>query len=55
MVQDIADDANIPTKDNLIGPSVSGTWTPEQVWDAGYLSDYSSDLCAIAVEQYVFV
>ena len=53
MVQDIQADMNIPTKNNLIGPSVSGNWTPEDVWNTGYISDFAAVLYALAVEQCV--
>lgn len=45
-------DSAIPTKNNLIGPNLAGTWTPEEVWDTGFISDYSSSLGALAVEHY---
>ena len=54
MVQAIDNDANIPVKNNLIGPSVAtGAWTPEMVWNTGFISSYSSSLAALAVEQQV--
>ncbi|EGN92294.1 glycoside hydrolase family 79 protein [Serpula lacrymans var. lacrymans S7.3] len=52
IIQAIANDANIPVKNNLIGPSVSGTWTPEDVWNTGFVPSYSSSLGALAVEHY---
>ncbi|KAJ7461813.1 glycoside hydrolase family 79 protein [Mycena galericulata] len=52
MVAALAADSNVPVKNNLIGPSVSGTWTPEMVWDAGFLTDYVDNLYALAVEHY---
>jgi hypothetical protein len=49
----IANDSAIARKDNLlIGPSVSGTWTPEQVWDTGFIPAYSNSLYGLAVEKY---
>ena len=42
----------IPNKNMLICPSVAtGPWTPEQVWDTGFLDVYSSYLSGLAVEQ----
>ncbi|KAL0572199.1 hypothetical protein V5O48_009754 [Marasmius crinis-equi] len=43
--------------DKLIGPSVAtGAWTPEMIWDTGFISAYSSSaggmLGALAVEHY---
>lgn len=45
-------DNNIPTKNNLIGPNLSGSWTPEEVWDTGFITSYSSSLGVLAVEHY---
>jgi hypothetical protein len=39
---------------NLLGPSVSVTWTPEMVWDTGFIPAYSANLYALTVEQYVY-
>ena len=49
-----ATDANprILNKNMLIGPSVaSGPWTPEQVWDTGFIDAYKDRLYCLAVEQ----
>ena len=47
-------DSGIPNKNMLIGPSVAtGPWTPELVWDTGFINTYSDYLFALAVEQYV--
>lgn len=44
---------NIGTK-ILIGPNIaSGDWTPESVWDAGFVDAHSDNLAFLAVEQYV--
>jgi hypothetical protein len=51
MVQAFQNDANVQNKTNLIGPSVCCNWTPEQVFDAGFLTNYVNDLAYIAVEQ----
>lgn len=51
-MQAIAQNSNIKTQDNLIGPSVaSGPWSPEDVWNTGFISDHASALGALAVEQ----
>ncbi|KAJ7731915.1 glycoside hydrolase family 79 protein [Mycena maculata] len=52
MVDALAADSNVPVKNNLIGPSVSGTWTPEMVWDTGFITDYLDNLFALSVEHY---
>ena len=52
MVQAIGNDSNIPVKNNLIGPSIAtGAWTPEMVWDTGFVTSYANSLLALAVEQ----
>jgi hypothetical protein len=53
VIEQIRQNPNMPRKDNLlIGPSVSGTWTPEMVWETGFLPAYASSLYALAVEYY---
>ncbi|KAJ7927457.1 glycoside hydrolase family 79 protein [Mycena leptocephala] len=52
LVAALAANANAPVKNNLIGPSVSGTWTPEMVWDTGFISQYTDSLNALSVEHY---
>ena len=52
MIQAIRNDTNIPVKNNLIGPSVAtGAWTPEMVWDTGFIPTYTNSLLALSVEQ----
>lgn len=43
----------ILNKNMLIGPSVasSGTWTPEQVWDTGFIDRFKDNFYALSVEQ----
>ncbi|KAF8952441.1 hypothetical protein BDZ97DRAFT_1640845, partial [Flammula alnicola] len=54
LVQALAGDANVPNKNLLIGPNVnSGDWTPEMVWNTGFVDSYSQSLAYLAVEQYV--
>ncbi|KAH7922605.1 glycoside hydrolase family 79 protein [Leucogyrophana mollusca] len=52
VVEAIAKDTSIPVRDNLVAPSVSGTWSPEMVWNTGFISSYSSSLGYLAVEHY---
>ena len=53
VAQAMAQDPNILTHNNLIGPSVaSGPWKPEQVWDTGFITTYEDVLGALSVEQY---
>ncbi len=52
MTQAYSSDSQVPVKNNLIAPSVSSSgWTPEQVWDTGFVEAYSDYLQALAVEQ----
>lgn len=52
LVQAIANDTSIPNKGILIGPNVNtGEWTPEMVWNTGFVDSYSSSLGYLAVEQ----
>lgn len=54
LIQLIASNDAIPVKNNLIGPSVAtGDWTPEMVWDTGFITSFASSMGALAVEQYV--
>ena len=42
----------IPIKNMLICPSVSSIiWTPEQIWDTGFIDSHIDHLSALAVEQ----
>jgi hypothetical protein len=52
-VQVMSENPDIGTPKNLLGPSLSGLWTPEVVWATPFLSQYSSNLAAITFEQYV--
>ncbi|KIP06544.1 glycoside hydrolase family 79 protein [Phlebiopsis gigantea 11061_1 CR5-6] len=53
VVQAIANDNKITVRNNLIGPSVStGPWTPESVFNTGFVSAYDSALGALSVEHY---
>lgn len=54
LIEAIEADTAIPYQHNLIGPSVSGTWTPQQVWDTGFITEYSNNLAALAVEMWAF-
>ncbi|EIN05129.1 glycoside hydrolase family 79 protein [Punctularia strigosozonata HHB-11173 SS5] len=49
----IASNDQILVKNNLIGPNLAtGDWTPEMVWDTGFITSYSSSLGALGVEHY---
>lgn len=43
---------NVPTVNNFIAPSIAtGDWTPEMVWDTGFIPQYQDTFYALAVEQ----
>ncbi|KAF5353264.1 hypothetical protein D9756_008029 [Leucocoprinus leucothites] len=52
VVNAMNNDANAKNRDLLIGPNVATQWTPEQVWDTGFVNDYSQNLVSLAVERY---
>ncbi|KAH9927381.1 glycoside hydrolase family 79 protein, partial [Amylocystis lapponica] len=46
-------DSNIATSNNLIGPNIAtGDWTPEDVWNTGFVSAYTNNLNMLTVEHY---
>ncbi|TFK36088.1 hypothetical protein BDQ12DRAFT_737177 [Crucibulum laeve] len=53
LVTAMAADTNIPRQNLLIGPNLAtGAWTPEQVWDTGFIDSYHDQLAFLAVEHY---
>ena len=44
-------DSRILNKNMLIGPSVASAWTPEQVWDTGFIDTYKDHLYCLSVQQ----
>ena len=45
-------DPGIPNKNMLIAPSVAtGPWTPEDVWNTGFIENYGDHLFCLSVEQ----
>jgi hypothetical protein len=52
LIQAMEADPGITRKNMLICPSVAtGAWTPEQVWDTGFIQTYGQFLAALSVEQ----
>ena len=52
LIQAMEANSNIPNKNMLICPSVAtGAWTPEQVWDTGFINTFNNYISAFAVEQ----
>lgn len=50
----MAGDEHVSNRGLLIGPNINtGDWTPEMVWNTGFVDSYSSNLAYLAVEQYV--
>ncbi|KAK0200670.1 hypothetical protein DFS33DRAFT_1266366 [Desarmillaria ectypa] len=53
LIYAMTSDANIKNRNNLIGPSVAtGDWTPEMVWDTGFVDTYNDNLAYLSVEHY---
>ena len=52
VVDAINNDANIPSRGNLVAPSLQGTWTLESVFDTGFLTSYGDAVSILSVEQY---
>ncbi|KAK0192511.1 glycoside hydrolase family 79 protein [Armillaria mellea] len=52
LITAISTNGDIPTKNNLVVPSVSGDWAPELVWNTGILDTCIESLSALAVEHY---
>ncbi|KIJ62902.1 glycoside hydrolase family 79 protein [Hydnomerulius pinastri MD-312] len=52
LVNAISADTSIPVKNNLVAPSVSGTWSPEDVFNTGLVPAYTSSLGFLSVEHY---
>lgn len=52
MVNAINNDASIPTRGNLVAPSLQGTWTLQSVFDIGFVTSYNSSISILSVEQY---
>ena len=43
---------NIPRNNILIGPNIAtGDWTPQMVWDTGFIDAYANNLAALSVEK----
>jgi len=53
MVQALKEDQKIQRVNGmLVGPSLaSADWTPEMVWETGFVNDYTDYLYALSVEQ----
>ncbi|KAG2052586.1 glycoside hydrolase family 79 protein [Suillus hirtellus] len=45
-------DSNIPNKNLLIGPNLAGVWSPTDIWETGFATDYNQNLAALGVERY---
>ncbi|KAG1786339.1 uncharacterized protein HD556DRAFT_1485636 [Suillus plorans] len=45
-------DSNIPNKDLLIGPNLAGMWSPTDIWETGFATDFNQNLAALGVERY---
>ncbi|KAG1831103.1 hypothetical protein EV424DRAFT_1575213 [Suillus variegatus] len=47
-------DSNIPNKDLLIGPNLAGMWSPTDIWETGFATDFNQNLAALGVERPLF-
>ena len=46
-------DEHVVNQRLLIGPNIAtGDWTPEMVWNTGFVDTFSTNLAYLAVEQY---
>ncbi|EAU81861.2 hypothetical protein CC1G_06072 [Coprinopsis cinerea okayama7 len=53
LVDAMSGDAHVTNKHILVGPSIaSGDWTPEMVWDTGFVDQFSDNLAFLSVEHY---
>ncbi|KAG1777941.1 glycoside hydrolase family 79 protein [Suillus placidus] len=43
---------NISNKNLLIGPNLAGVWTPPDIWQTGFATDFNQNLAALGVERY---
>ncbi|KAJ3738550.1 glycoside hydrolase family 79 protein [Lentinula detonsa] len=53
VIDDMSQYSDLSVAQNLLLiPSVSGTWTPEDVWDTGVIDTYGSNIAWMSVEHY---
>ncbi|EGO20268.1 glycoside hydrolase family 79 protein [Serpula lacrymans var. lacrymans S7.9] len=52
LVTAMQNDANVPNQGLLIGPNLAGVWSPEDIWNTGFVQQYNQELSALAVERY---
>ncbi|KAJ3829651.1 glycoside hydrolase family 79 protein [Lentinula raphanica] len=53
LVSAMSSDSNIQNQDVLIAPNIAtGDWTPENVWDTGFVDVLDTSLAYLAVEHY---
>ncbi|KAF8994926.1 hypothetical protein BDQ17DRAFT_1412398 [Cyathus striatus] len=53
LIDAMGNDTNIANENLLAGPNVAtGDWTPEMVWDTGFVDSYSEQLAWLGVEHY---
>jgi hypothetical protein len=55
MIDAVNADANIPNKKLLIGPNLATGWTPQQIWDTGFIDSYTNSLAYLAFERRVLL
>ncbi|KAG2352434.1 hypothetical protein BDR07DRAFT_1475185 [Suillus spraguei] len=52
LIDAITADSNIPNKNLLIGPNLAGVWSPTDIWETGFATDFNQNLAALSVERY---
>ncbi|OJA14152.1 hypothetical protein AZE42_09597 [Rhizopogon vesiculosus] len=45
-------DPKISNNGLLIGPNLAGQWSPSDIWQTGFATDFNENLAALAVERY---
>lgn len=44
-------DPKISNNHILIGPNLAGVWSPPDIWQTGFATDFNENLAALAVER----
>ncbi|KAG2005628.1 hypothetical protein CC2G_002017 [Coprinopsis cinerea AmutBmut pab1-1] len=53
LINAMSGDVHLSNRQLLIGPNVAtGDWTPEMVWETGFVDQFSNNLAYLAVEHY---
>jgi hypothetical protein len=56
MLNAMTGDAHAKNRNILIGPSIAtGDWTPEVIWNTGFVDTFAQNLITLTVEQCAFL